>query len=248
MRVFRMRKKHNMEYPVGKVLVEQDWPFFSIRVSPDGEHVAFAEWRGNGSRISMFLVDRSGKSQSLGIVSGQTSTSGTALGWTRDGSEIWFRSFDANDLGTVYGIDRKGRRRVIARLPGRVSLFDVSREGRVLLSTNSGRVGILALAPSETTERDLSCLDAGNLKSISDDGSMILASITGEGGGAKGSVYLRHTDGSPAIRLGDGVAFSLSPDGKWVTGYSSTETSNRKYMLTPTGAGEEVESLSPATP
>jgi hypothetical protein len=77
---------------------------------------------------------------------------------------------------------------------------------------------------------------------------MILASITGEGGGSKGSIYLRHTDGSPAVRLGDGVAFSLSPDGKWVTGYSSTEMSNRKYMLTPTGAGEEVEISVPQLP
>jgi Tol biopolymer transport system component/predicted Ser/Thr protein kinase len=240
--------KTRLEYPVGKVLVEQEWPFFSIRVSPDGERVAYTAWHGNGSRIAMFLVDRSGKKQNLGIVSGQTSTFGTQLGWTRDGREIWFRSYNANDVGTVYGIDLKGKQQVITRLPGYVRLFDVSRDGRALLSTNSGRIGILALAPGETTERDLSCLDAANLKGISDDGRMILAGITGEGGGPKGSVYLRRTDGSPAIRLGDGVAFSLSPDGKWVTGYSSTEMSGRKYMLTPTGAGEEVEILVPQLP
>ena len=242
--------RYRLEYPVGKMLVEHslDWPFFSIRISPDGERVAFAEWRGGGSRISILTIDRSRKWQSLGIVSGQTSTSGTQLCWTRDGREIWFRSFDANDLGTVYAIDMKGRQRVVARLPGRVSLFDVSPDGRALLSTNTDRVGILAAAPGETLERDLSCLDAGILKSISDDGRMILASIAGEAGGAKGSIYLRHTNGSPAVRLGDGVAFSLSPDGKWVTGYSSTEMSNRKYMLTPTGPGEEVEISVPQLP
>jgi predicted Ser/Thr protein kinase/WD40 repeat protein len=242
--------RYRLEYPVGKVLIEHqhDWPFFNIRISPDGERVAFSEWRGGGSRISILTVDRSRKWQSLGIVSGQTSTGETQLSWTRDGREIWFRSFDANDLGTVYAIDMKGRQRVVARIPGRVSLFDVSPDGRALLSTNTDRVGILAAAPGETLERDLSCLDAGILKSISDDGRMILASIAGEGGGAKGSIYLRHTDGSPAVRLGDGVAFSLSPDGKWVTGYSSTEMSNRKYMLTPTGAGEEVEISVPQLP
>ena len=240
--------KWRLEYPVGKMLVEQDVPFFSIRVSPDGERIAFATWAGNGSRISILLIDRSGKSQSLGIVSGQTSTTGTQLCWTRDGREIWFRSFDANDLGTVYAIDMKGSRRIVTRAPGRASLFDVFGEGRALLSTNTGRVGILALAPGEAVQRDLSWLEEANLKSISDDGGMILASITGDGGGPKGSIYLRHTDGSPAVRLGDGVAFSLSPDGKWVTGYSSTEMSNRKYMLTPTGAGEEVEILVPQLP
>jgi Tol biopolymer transport system component/predicted Ser/Thr protein kinase len=242
--------RYRLEYPVGKVLVEHnhDWPFFSIRISPDGERVAFSEWRGGGSRISILTMDRSGKWQSLGVVSGQTSTSGTQLCWTRDGREIWFRSFDANDLGTVYAIDMKGRRRIVARVPGRVSLFDVSAEGKALLSTNNDRIGILALAPGESVERDLSCLDAGLLKGISDDGRIILAGVAGEGGGPKGSIYLRHTDGSPAIRLGDGVAFSLSPDGKWVAGYSSTEMANRKYMLTPTGAGEEVEISVPQLP
>jgi Tol biopolymer transport system component len=239
--------RYRLEYPVGTMLVEHslDWPFFSIRISPDGERVAFSEWRGGGSRVSILTIDRSRKWQSLGVVSGQTSTSGTQLGWTRDGREIWYRSFDASDLGTVYSIDMKGKRRTIARVPGHVALFDLSREGKALLSTNSGRIGILGLAPGETTERDLSCLDAGYLKGISDDGRIILAGVGGEGGGPKGSVYLRHTDGSSAIRLGDGVAFSLSPDGKWVAGYSSTETSNRKYMLTPTGAGEEVEVVVP---
>jgi Tol biopolymer transport system component len=240
--------KTRLEYPVGKVLVEQDIPFFAIRVSPDGEHVAYAAWRGNGSRISMFVVDRSGKSQNIGVVSGQTSTGGTALGWTRDGREIWFRSFDTSDLGTLYAIDMKGRRRTITRLPGHVSLFDLSPDGRALLSMDAGRIAILAQAPGEAAERDLSCLDTGYLTSISDDGRTILVNVVGEAGGAKGSVYLRQTDGTPPVRLGDGVGFSLSPDAKWVTGYSSTETSNRKYMLTPTGAGEEVEIHVPQLP
>src|SRR5439155_14623124 len=61
-----------------------------------------------------------------------------------------------------------------------------------------------------------------------------------ESGGAKGSIYLRRLDGSAPVRLGDGVAFALSPDGKWVTGYSSRDAA-RKFMLMPTGPGEIVE-------
>ena len=34
-------------------------------------------------------------------------------------------------------------------------------------------------------------------------------------GGPKYAVYIRKTDGSPAIRLGEGNGLSLSPDGKW---------------------------------
>jgi hypothetical protein len=36
----------------------------------------------------------------------------------------------------------------------------------------------------------------------------------GEGGGPKYAVYLRKTDGSPAIRLSEGNGLALSPDGE----------------------------------
>src|SRR5262249_22518356 len=47
--------------------------------------------------------------------------------------------------------------------------------------------------------------------------------------------YLGKTDGSPAVRLGDGAAMALSPDGKWVLSYLFTL---RQLILLPTGAGE----------
>ena len=33
-----------------------------------------------------------------------------ALSWSPDSSEIWFRSFDPDELGTLYAIDLKGHR------------------------------------------------------------------------------------------------------------------------------------------
>ncbi|HXF58757.1 MAG TPA: hypothetical protein VN539_02935, partial [Candidatus Saccharimonadales bacterium] len=48
------------------------------------------------------------------------------------------------------------------------------------------------------------------------------------------SVYMRATDGSPAVRLGDGTAHEFSPDGRWVlTGREGT------LVLLPVGAGRE---------
>jgi WD40 repeat protein len=82
-------------------------------------------------------------------------------------------------------------------------------------------------------------MDASNLESISDDGSAIAANVVGEAGGPMGSVYLRKLDGSPGVRLGAGAAFVLSPDGKWVSGYSSKDGLVRQFKLFPTGAGEE---------
>ena len=70
---------------------------------------------------------------------------------------------------------------------------------------------------------------------------MIVANVTGETGNSKGSLYLRKTDGSPPIRIGDGHAYKLSPDGKWISGYVLTEDGSRRFLMLPTGPGEPVE-------
>ncbi len=51
---------------------------------------------------------------------------------------------------------------------------------------------------------------------MSPDGKTIIFSETGEAVGTHYSMFLRKTDGSPAVRLGDGGFGRLSPDGKWV--------------------------------
>ena len=59
---------------------------------------------------------------------------------------------------------------------------------------------------------------------------------TGEAGGETGGLYVRGTDGSPAVRLGDGRTPSLSPDGKWVLALDAS--ARRNVIELPTGAGE----------
>jgi Tol biopolymer transport system component len=235
----RINGKWRVEYPVGHVLWEAEWPPYGLRISPDGERVAFGVF-GGGSSIGIMTVTRSGQRKFLGVVSGQiTTVAGARLAWRPDGREIWFRSFDTNDLGTIYGVNLSGKRRVIAHLPGRVNLHDISADGKALISTVVVRAGILGVAPGEDTERELSILDASDLKDISRDGRWIVANIRGASGGPGGSIYLRGTDGSPAVRVGDGQAFAISPDSKWLTGYTSNDAATRKYVLMPTGAGEE---------
>jgi WD40 repeat protein len=77
---------------------------------------------------------------------------------------------------------------------------------------------------------------------LSADGSVILADVLGESGGPKGSIYMRRTIGTAPVRLGDGVAYGMSPDGKWVAGFSSRDSANRMFELMPTGPGEVVKS------
>jgi hypothetical protein len=191
------------------------------------------------SSIALDVIDRSGKTKTLGVVAGQTpDVIDPVLSWAPNGREVWFRSFDVNEWGTIYALDMAGHRRVVTRIPGHATVYDIARDGRLLLRTDTRQVGILGMGPGDTVERDLSCLDNAVLNGISEDGRVIVATIIGESGGPKGSVYLRKMDGSPPIRLGDGVAFALSPDGNWVSGYYAATPSMRQYVVLPTGAGE----------
>ena len=242
----RVNGVNRLEYPIGTVLADKiGWPLWMIRVSPDGERVAYVT-RTNGTAIGMTVVDRAGKKTSLGAVSGQNTTGENAsLCWNPKGTEIWFRSFDPSEPGIVYAVDLQGRRRVALRLPSQIKLYHIARSGELLLSTDSVQLGILGKAPGATAERDLSCLDSGKVAGISDDGRVIAANMTGESGGEKGSIYLRKTDGSPAIRAADGHAYRLSPDGDWISGYTLNADGSRRFVLSPTGPGEESEAKVP---
>jgi eukaryotic-like serine/threonine-protein kinase len=50
------------------------------------------------------------------------------------------------------------------------------------------------------------------------------------------AVYVRRTDGSPAIRIGEGSLATLSPDGKWAA--AVVLSSPPSIVLLPTGVGE----------
>ena len=52
----------------------------------------------------------------------------------------------------------------------------------------------------------------------------------------RSGIYLRNTDGSDAVRLGDGFPEDLSPDGKWVL--ATPATGRDHWVLVPTGPGQ----------
>jgi Tol biopolymer transport system component len=91
-------------------------------------------------------------------------------------------------------------------------------------------------AAGASTERDVTWLDFSVPSDISPDGKTILFSELGEGGGKTARVYLRNVDGSPAVRLGDGRAHALSPDGKSVL--VSFPGAADRFVILPTGTGE----------
>jgi Tol biopolymer transport system component len=127
--------------------------------------------------------------------------------------------------------------RKVLQVPGSLFLGDIGSDGTVLLSHDNARRGIMGLAPGETEERDLTWLDWSQPTMLSEDGRMLLISEQGEGGGPGYGVFLRRTDGSPAVRLGTGEAIALSPDGKWVIA-QKMDPEPAQFLLLPTGAGQ----------
>jgi eukaryotic-like serine/threonine-protein kinase len=126
---------------------------------------------------------------------------------------------------------------VLARLPDAITVQDISPQGRVLLAKDEGRISLMCLAAGQSKERDLSWFDVSLAEDISADGKTLLISENAEGGGLTGSIYLRQTDGSDAVRLGDGIAKALSPDGKWVLAVVRDKSSSQLSLI-PTGPGE----------
>jgi eukaryotic-like serine/threonine-protein kinase len=104
------------------------------------------------------------------------------------------------------------------------------------------RIDMVGRGPGESRERELTWLGLSAVADLSRDGSKVLFTELPEGAGEGGATYLRGTDGSPAVRLGDGVAQALSPDGKWAL---ATLTSPSRLILLPTGAGPTKELTRP---
>jgi Tol biopolymer transport system component/tRNA A-37 threonylcarbamoyl transferase component Bud32 len=225
--------RSRLELPIGKVLYESVGWLSHPRVSPDGTLVAFFEHpRRYDNRGTLAVVDRSGKKRMRS--SEEDSESG--LAWSPDGKEVWYSAGYGLSGSDVFAIDLRGRRRVLYRATGDVTLLDVSRDGRTVLARQGNQREMRALRTGETQERDLSWLDWTYPRDISRDGSQVLFDESGYGGGPGYSVFVRKTDGSPAVRLGEGNGQALSPDGKLVISVPITPPD--RIVLLPTGAGQ----------
>jgi eukaryotic-like serine/threonine-protein kinase len=222
--------KHRLEFPLGHVLYETAGWISHLRVSPKGDQIAFLDHAiYPDDRGAVSIVDLRGRKNALST--GWETEEG--LAWSPDGKEVWFSAARAGLERRIYAVDLSGRQRLVFQVPGGVTLQDIASDGRVLLTRDQQRTGIMALGPGSTKEQERSWMDWSFPADLSPDGNHLLFDEQGEGGGANYTVAVRDLQGSPPTPLGEGMAGGFSPDGKWAT----TVVSNAQLLLLPTGAG-----------
>ncbi len=224
--------KDRLEFPIGKVLYETAGYLSDLRVSPRGDRIALFEhpkqWDDRGTVI---LVDRAGNRK---VLSGEY-WGEEGLSWSQAGNEVLFTASTEGSAQTLYGVDLSGRRRVALASAGGLTMHDVSRTGRWLVTRDDGRGEISVLAPGASIERDLSWLDYSLAPFLSRDGRMLLFGDDSASAGPNYAVCLRTTDGGPVVRLGEGAPCGLSPDGKSALAIVFTPP---QLVIYPTGPGE----------
>jgi DNA-binding winged helix-turn-helix (wHTH) protein/Tol biopolymer transport system component len=234
-----------LEFPPGKVLYETTGgAWVSVpRVSPRGDQIAFLEHPlGRGEDAGyVAMIDLAGNKTSLS----RETISVTGLAWDPTGSAIWFAGSAPSSIGrrAIFKVTTSGQQSLIRRESTNMDLHDVSRDGRLLLTRRNERNDVFARIFPEKTERELGWHDVSVATDVSADGSTVLLTVQGETSGTGFEVYLRKTDGSPAVRLGDGLPQRFSPDGKWVlTDYpwGIQPTATPQLVLLPTGVGQPV--------
>jgi tRNA A-37 threonylcarbamoyl transferase component Bud32/Tol biopolymer transport system component len=222
-----------LEMPAGRVLYETSGDIAFLRVSGDGAWLTFADRPLPGdTRGSMIVMDASGR------VAARTEEWNTIRGasWSADGQEVWYSP--SNDLAStdLRALSPDGRDRVVARFPGMVCLWQVAPSGHVLLTRRTCADGIRGKAPSAKEERELGWYDWPEAVDVSADGATLLFDEQGVFGGPLYAVCLRGMDGAPPVKLGEGHARALSPDGKraLVLQWGPPQ----RLVLMPTGAGD----------
>ncbi len=223
-----------LEYPVGKVLIDSINWMSHPKISPDGKWVAFADHENTGGddEGSVAVIGADGQGKEKKLSSGWTSLEGIL--WSPAGDEVWFTSTNTGGASNPHAVTLSGKLRTITNVPGGMWLED-RRNGTVLAVTNHTRIGIRGTTPGGKEERELGWFGWSELSDMSRDGRKILFEEESDGGGPNYTVFLRDTDGSPPVKIGEGISEALSPDTKFAI---TRPAKGGPLILVPTGAGE----------
>jgi Tol biopolymer transport system component len=223
---------NRLEFPLGQVIYEKQGWILVPRVSRSGDAVAFFE--GDLQRgYSVSVVERSGRRTVLS----DGWSDAWHLVWSPDGREVWFAAPKpcSGTAGAVYAVDMRGRRRLLAEGPGSLDLNDIGPQGQALVAGVSFGGRTRGWVPGGQRETDLSWGVYAWPVDLTPDGRSTLLNVispcTG-GGEAPLASYVRAVDGGPAVKVGEGMAAAVSPDGRF-----ALTTGPDGVRVVPVGAG-----------
>jgi len=222
--------KDQLEFPIGTALY-QGGDLSNLRVSPGGDRVALVDWEPTHRHGAIVTIDRKGKKTTI---SGDWADI-TGLVWAPGGKSVIIAGARTRASHAILEISLSGKERFLLGNALGLWLHDAAPDGRLLVERGVRQSGLRCLVRGETHERELGWLDDSEAKTIAENGSAVLFGEYGEARDQRGGVYLRKTDGTPAVRLGDGDGMELSEDGRWAL--SINPGPPRSLVLLPTGAG-----------
>ncbi len=205
-----------IEFPPGKVVYTAPGSMRFLRVSPDGQRLAFlADETGGGIGGSVTIVDLKGTATKLT----KHWEAVRGLAWSHTGREIWFAAGDSRANRALRAVTPGGDERLVHQAPASLTVWDIAADGTVLLSQDQERRAVSGRSPGDAADREISSLDNAGVADISDDGRWIV-------GGDRMGVYVRAMDGSPAtLLLKNGFADDLSNDGESILATIDNQTS-----------------------
>jgi eukaryotic-like serine/threonine-protein kinase len=219
-----------LQFPLDRTIYkpERGW-LGNVRFSPDGKLLAFEEHVPGGDDGKIQVIDRQGKK----IAESPHYDSLNGMAWASN-NEIWFTAFVGTGGQSLRAMDLKGHARDIYNVPGNLRIYDVAANGRALIGSAEDRL-LLVASVNGAPQQDLSWFDWTLGYDISNDGSTAAFAESSAAVNGKSVVFLRKTDGSPALMLGEGQPLAISPDGNWVATLDNQDTFN--IALLPTGVG-----------
>ncbi len=224
---------YRIEAPIGTVVYESAMWLTSPRRSPRGDRIAFIEhpiWADDSG--SLVVIDNDGHTV---VRSSEVWNSTAGVAWTPKGDEVWLAAESGHGRDLI-GINMSGRQRTVLPVPGRLTLHDIDAGGRVLIAFENGRREVVAGRIGETQERNLSWFDWSWLSDLSDDGKLVLIVEQAAAVGGRNTTFVRPTDGSAAVRIGEGYG-----RGRPFSRNASSivmENGPGRLELAPVGAGE----------
>jgi dipeptidyl aminopeptidase/acylaminoacyl peptidase len=222
-----------LEYPIGKLLYKTDGWISNIRFSPQGDRIAFLNHPGLwDNRGTLCMIDLAGHLRTLT----PEYESEQGLAWQANGKEIWFTAAEKGTDLNLMAVSLSAKVRTVLDLPMGITLQDMSPDGSVLVALNTKRLGMAFSKLGSKEDLELSWHDWNVAKDISPDGKSVLFEDASEAAGSSYAVALRKLDGTLPVRLGDGSAGGLSPDGKWAISISTGQP--QRVTLLPIGPGQ----------